>query len=106
MKMTLGLILIQIVLIGVGWDKLKEEELIGLGGDQGGYHIYYSGNKLDDAMENPDPGKGNLGLRVGPFIGPTWDWNDSYGGRHELYLSCQIPQIGQRHGGIPEPFGT
>jgi len=70
----------------------------------GGYHIYYSGNKLDDAMENPDPGKGNLGLRVGPFIGPTWDWNDSYGGRNELYLGCQIPQIGQRHGGIPEPY--
>ena len=69
-----------------------------------GYHIYYSGNKLDDAMENPDPGKGNLGLRVGPFIGPNWHWGDSEGGRNELYLGCQIPQIGQRHGGIPEPY--
>ena len=69
-----------------------------------GYHIYYSGNKLDDAMENPDPGKGNLGLREGPFIGPNWHWGDSEGGRHELYLGCQIPQIGQRHGGIPEAY--
>ena len=69
-----------------------------------GYHLFYSGNKLDNAMENPDPGKGNLGLRVGPFIGPSWHWSDSVGARNELYLGCQIPQLGQRHGGIPETY--